>query len=187
VSNFEGLTESQINKLKELQADGHEIGFHGMYHTDAAEYLKNHTVQEYLNYEIIPGIDLMKNKGFNPVDFAYPFGSESSSLTVPLHQYFLHVRGIAKISDSDLIYYQLGSTKTHIYGAEIDEVSNAPLKDITDAILKAKEKNTILILYAHKPVKTNPVEYQITYDKIEKILKNVSDNNMKFYKISELN
>ena len=53
VSQYDGLDEDQIDKLKTLQADGHEIAFHGRYHTDAAAYLETHTIQQYLDYEII--------------------------------------------------------------------------------------------------------------------------------------
>ena len=53
VSQYDGLDEDQIDKLRTLQADGHEIAFHGRYHTDAAAYLETHTIQQYLDYEII--------------------------------------------------------------------------------------------------------------------------------------
>ena len=73
VSNFESLGSDKIALLQELKADGNEIGFHGLYHTEAYEYRQTHTVQEYLDYEIIPGIALMEGYGLKPVDFAYPF------------------------------------------------------------------------------------------------------------------
>jgi PKD repeat protein len=76
VCRFGSLDHDKIDKLKILKADGNEIAFHGLYHTDAVTYLQNHTVQQYLDYEIIPGINLMKDAGLEPLDFAYPDGSD---------------------------------------------------------------------------------------------------------------
>jgi peptidoglycan/xylan/chitin deacetylase (PgdA/CDA1 family) len=194
VSGFASLSEAQVNKLKILKADGHEIAFHGLYHTDAQDYLQTYSINEYLNYEIIPGVELMKNQGLNPVDFSYPYGSENEALTEVLQGYFLHVRGTANSQDYlplkevDSIYYQYGSHQSHIYGIEIEDDSGGnSLDDIFDGILRAKEENKIVIFYAHTPVETEPQEYQLSYDRLDKILINVSENNLKFYTISELN
>lgn len=61
------------------------------------------------------------------------------------------------------------------------------LDDIKNGIIRAKQEDTIVIFYAHTPVETNPQLYQMTYDRLEKILINVSENKMTFYKISEIN
>jgi len=195
VSNFDSLNESQVNKLKILQEDGHEIAFHGLYHTSAQPYLDdNHSIDDYLNYEIIPGLELMKNQGFNPVDFSYPFGSENTTLTEVLQGYFLHIRGTAfsqdylPLREVDLIYYQYGSHQPHIYGISIDDHSGGnSLDDIYDGILRAKEENKIVIFYSHTPVETDPQAYELSYDRLDKILKYISENDLKFYTISEIN
>ena len=196
VSDFASLDEDQIDKLRTLQADGHEIAFHGYQHIDATEYLKNHSISEYLDNQIIPGINLMKKQGFNPVNFAYPFGhgAQNHTLNQALHHYFLHIRGTENswekypLKDITSVYYQYGSNTSLIYGVGIDDVTYGnSLNDIYDCISRAKEQDKILILYAHDPVYTNPLNYQVSNERLEKILINVSQNKLKFYTISEIN
>jgi PKD repeat protein len=186
VSQFEGLDEDQIDKLRTLKADGHEIAFHGTNHEDAALYLNNHSIQEYIDDEIIPGISLMENAGLTPVDFAYPYGSENDTLTAALQTYFIHIRGTQSRID-DPIYYEYGSNQLLIEGIGIDDQTYGnTLDDIYDGILTAKQEDKILIFYAHEPVQNVTGNYMISYDRIEKILINASEQDMKFYTVSEL-
>jgi len=187
VAHFNSLNASQINKLRILQDQGNEIAFHGLEHRDAVEYLKDNSIDAYLNDEIISGLDLMKKAGFNPVDFSYPSGHGNNTLTERLRKYFLHIRLTASLKNGDGFYYEYGSNKTEIYGIGIDDITyDYTLDDIFKSISKAKENNKIIIFYAHIPVQNNPQMYQLSADRLEKILINASENNMKFYKISEL-
>jgi PKD repeat protein len=185
VSNFASLNQDQINKLKTLQADGHEIAFHGYAHVAAAQYLQSHSINEYLDNEIINGVNLMKNEGFNPVDFAYPYGDDDPALTLALQAYFGHIRDTYEGGDDG--YYQYGSNQADIAGFQIDDHPNGPSKDAIDyGISIARQEDKILILYGHQPVQTVTGDYMTSYDMLEHILKTVSENNMKFYTVSEL-
>jgi PKD repeat protein len=180
------LDQDAIEKLRTLQEDGHEIAFHGYNHVNANAYLENHSIQQYLDYEIIPGIDVMNNAGFYPVDFAYPFGSENDTLTAALQANFVHVRGTDSFID-DPFLYAYGSNQLLIEGTGIDDLTYGnTINDIYDAISNAKQEDKILILYAHEPVQTVTENYTISHDRIEKILINVSQQDMKFYTVSEL-
>ena len=180
------LDQDSIDKLRALQDDGHEIAFHGYNHVNANAYLENHPIQQYLDYEVIPGIEVMNNAGFYPVDFAYPFGSENDTLTAALQAYFVHIRGTDSDIDDPLLY-EYGSNQLLIEGVGIDDLTYGnTINDIYDGISSAKQEDKILILYAHEPVQTVTENYTISHDRIEKILKNVSEQNMKFYTVSEL-
>ena len=186
VSNFASLDQAQINKLKTLQADGHEIAYHGYAHVDAAQYMQTHSINNYLENEIINGVNLMKSEGFNPVDFAYPFGSDDPEVTQALGGYFDHVRDTAYSWD-DSIYYEYGSNQYFIAGIGMDDITyGIPITDIYNGISRAKNEDKILILYGHEPVAANPQMYQTSHDRLEKILQFVSDNNLKTFTISEL-
>jgi PKD repeat protein len=185
VSQYEGLDQAQINKLKTLKADGNEIAFHGMYHTDVVEYLNTHSVQQYLDYEIIPGINLMKNDGLTPVDFAYPYGSDDPAATLALEAYFDHTRDTYYDWDNT-IYYRYGSNQAFISGIGMDESYGHSTTEIHNGILKAKTDDRILIFYGHEPVPSNPQQYQTSYARLEDTLKYVSDNNLKTFTISEI-
>lgn len=187
VAHFNSLNASQINKLRILQDEGNEIAFHGLEHRDAVEYLKDHSIDAYLNDEIISGLDLMKKAGFNPVDFSYPSGHGTKPLTERLKKYFLHVRLTDSLKNGDGFYYDYGSNQTEIYGVGIDDITyDYSLDDILKSISTAKENDKIVIFYAHIPVQNNPQMYQLSTDRLEKILINGSENTMKFYKIAEL-
>jgi PKD repeat protein len=186
VSQPGNLDGSQLDKLRTLQADGHEIGYHGYAHLDAAAYLQTHSIQQYIDNEITPGVSLMQNAGLNPADFAYPYGSESGPLTAALAAYFGHVRGTHSAVYSPL-YYEYGSGQLLIQGVGIDDLSYGnTINEIYDAISGAKQEDQIIIFYAHVPVETVSGDYQISYDRLEKILIYGSNNNMKFYTVSEL-
>jgi len=186
VSNFASLDQDQINKLKTLQADGHEIAFHGYNHEDAVVYLQSHTVTDYMNNEIYRGVDLMKSNGFNPVDFAYPYGYDDPAATQALEGYFDHVRDTAYSWD-DAIYYQYGSNQFFIAGIGMDDVTYGnSMTDIYDGISRAKTEDKILIFYGHEPVAGDPGMYQTSYTRLENMLKFVSDNNLKTFTVSEL-
>jgi peptidoglycan/xylan/chitin deacetylase (PgdA/CDA1 family) len=186
VSNFYELDQTQIDKLKVLQADGHEIAFHGYNHEDVVAYLQSHTLNEYMNNEIISGINLMKSNGFNPVDFAFPYGSDDPRATAAMTPYFLHMRDTYYDWDNT-IFYQYGSNASVISGIGIDDNTYGnSLTDIYAGIAKAKTDNRILIFYCHEPVASNPGEYQTSYDRIDKILANVKNNNMTFYRVADI-
>jgi len=187
ISNFNALDQDEITKLKTLQADGHEIAFHGYNHEDEVEYLQSHTLNEYLNNEIIRGINLMKSQGFNPVNFAYPYGADDPAARPALGAYFGHMRDTYYDWDNT-IYYTYGSNIPYIAGIGIDDNTYGnSLMDITTGIAKAKADDKILIFYGHETVaSSNPGEYQTSFARLESILKYVSDNGMKTYTIAEI-
>jgi PKD repeat protein len=185
VTQYANLDKDQINELKALQADGNEIGYHGYAHLDATAYLENHTVNDYMNNEIINGVTLMRADGFDPVDFALPGGAgdENSGLMAALQQYFTHIRGINRAPP----YYQYGSNVPLIHAQGIDDISyGQSINDLYNYISTAKENDEIIIFYGHIPVQTVTDEYQVSYDRLDNILKNGSDQNMTFYTISEI-
>jgi len=92
VTRFDCLTVEQLCKLRELEIQGCEIGCHGFRHLNAVEYLKTHTIDEYILVEIIPAIQIMKLHGFEPESFAYPFGTRTPELDEMLKKYFKHIR-----------------------------------------------------------------------------------------------
>ena len=147
VSNFNTLDQAQIDKLKVLQADGHEIAFHGYNHEDVVSYLQSHTLSEYINNEIIQGINLMKSNGFNPVDFAFPFGSDDPAATEAMKPYFLHMRDTYYDWD-DTIYYEYGSNTPYIAGIGIDDNTYGnSMTDIYYGIDKAKADKKLSLIH----------------------------------------
>jgi peptidoglycan/xylan/chitin deacetylase (PgdA/CDA1 family) len=88
VARFDRLNEDQIKKLKIFRNDGHEIAFHGLRHLNAVNFVKDNSVEKYLEVEILPGINIMKNKGFYPLSFSYPFVAHTSRIDNALFNLF---------------------------------------------------------------------------------------------------
>ena len=59
VSHFNRLGQYSIDKLKALRDDGHEIGFHGLKHLNAVKFMESRPIEQYMNEEILPGIEMM--------------------------------------------------------------------------------------------------------------------------------
>lgn len=75
VTQFDSLTVNDIEYLHDFERDGHEIGSHGARHLLAEHFLASHTLAEYLDTEIHPSIERMRQHKFNVTSFAYPYGS----------------------------------------------------------------------------------------------------------------
>ena len=130
-------------------------------------------------------LSLMQADGFNPVDFSFPngHGDDNSSLMNALQNYFTHIRSTGR----GPIYYQYGSNEPLIYAQGIDDITyGQSMNDIYHYISTAKANDEIVIFYCHDPVPGNPRDYQISYSRLQNILANASQNNMKFYTVSEL-
>jgi peptidoglycan/xylan/chitin deacetylase (PgdA/CDA1 family) len=94
VDRWNKLDSWEIEILNNLSKDGHEIGFHSRSHGDYFEFLEqNLTEYDYLNEEILPGIDQMEDVGFNATSFAYPRGHRDESIDAVLLDYFSVLRG----------------------------------------------------------------------------------------------
>ncbi len=136
--------------IRHFQIDGHEIGFHGTHHINAVKYLENHSIEDYLNYEIRPALAAMEKDGLHITDFSYPYGAHTSELdSVLLSKYFYFIK--------------LGSTKHYYYDRYLDKqiIHPFPLDrrywvkyhlSIHDAITlidSAYKYNKIIMFYGH--------------------------------------
>ncbi len=127
VSHFDQLTDDSIEKLRVLQNEGHEIGYHGLRHLNAVNFVKETSLDNYLVTEIIPGMNIMAEHGFVPTSFSYPYGAHTREIDEALLKCFKHIRGTAftdkhkRMVNLDHIYYK----KRHagmLYGAGVDNI-----------------------------------------------------------------
>ncbi len=189
VSHVDLLTAAAIDKLKILRDDGHEIGFHGLRHLNAVKFVENHSIDDYLSSEILPGIDVMSGHGFFPLNFSYPYGAHTSHIDAALLKLFKHVRGTSftnstrRMPELSNIYCKYNDSV--IYGAGIDKVYQNSIEEIQEGLRRAMKKKETLILYAHKPA-TRGEDYSFTPEKMEAILKYASEIGAKFYRTKDL-
>jgi hypothetical protein len=103
VTRFDRLSEEQRDKLHQLAADGHSIEAHGLRHQNAPAYVEQHGLDAYMEEEALPSIQLLRDDGFDPVAFAYPFGSRTGELDDALLEHVQMLRSVSFSIESPLV------------------------------------------------------------------------------------
>lgn len=191
IGHPEKLTEEEVSMLHKLQDDGHEIACHSMNHIDAPEFLKDHSIDEYIKQEIFPAIEKMKQYGFDVKTYAYPFGKNTPESDKALLKYFKVLRKATyNIENCDMDKIDRTFTKINkdrvVDAMGIDYEYKISPSNLETAIKRANFKNEILVLHAHKIVDTGS-GYAISRDYLEQAFKFAQQYQLKSLRISELN
>ncbi len=170
ISNPQSLDSLKVLKLKDLQNDNHEIACHGYNHLNSLDYLD--TIDIYIEKEITSAINSLKNKGFNVVSFAYPYGESTAYIDSVLLSYFTFLRKATyNIHNTDIDTYDeiyVSSSSTRVCNAMgIDCNYAISLENLEKAIQRAANNNEILILYAHK-INNSGEDYTISPEYLKK-------------------
>lgn len=185
VTQWDSLTPAEINKLKILQQDGHEIAFHGARHVLSEYYIKEHSLEDYLNTEILAGIKSMQAAGFYPTTFAYPYSAKYWGTDRELLKYFYVLRSEEPLRDKtdastiDACYYE-NTGERLVYAITIDRNANLKAKGWEKALNRAWQNKEVLLLYGHTPMETFDVAF------LEEILAMAKSKNLKFFRTSDL-
>ena len=188
ISKANTLTTQQFDELRNLQEKGHEIAGHGMYHTRATEYVEEHGLEDYINMEIIPMIEIFNNESLIVSSYVYPYGSRNSEIDEVLYNYFDILRGVTGgiTEPSEHNCYYDGSPL--VFGIGIDSsYEHFSIEYLIELLDYSKGNDKILILYAHKPVDIVTGDYQTEIETLETICKYVVENNMTFYSLNDIN
>ena len=94
VTRFDRLSQAQHDELHALADDGHDIEAHGLRHLVAPDYVNEFGLQAYLDDEALPSIELLRQDGFDPVAYAYPFGARTGELDRALLDHVQLVRSV---------------------------------------------------------------------------------------------
>lgn len=196
------LTPDEIIKIKQLQKDGHEIGFHGTIHGNATEMLKSHGPENYIETELKPGLRRLAQIGIKPTSYAHPGGNHTDEAdSILLANGFKILRDVAQAERKLFgipvyhlaprimrwIYYPFNK-KRIVDALMIDEGTNISENEIKEALKKAKDTNTAMMIFGHQPLYAKPKngEYGFSVAFLETILKEAKSQNLKFYTMSEL-
>ncbi|AWH85899.1 polysaccharide deacetylase [Flavobacterium album] len=187
VTKFGTLNSSQIGELHTLKDYGHEIAAHGLNHLDARNYIAQHGADAYLETEIYPMMALMDANQLHAESFAYPFGSRNATTDGVLLKEFGMVRGTTygQLPPSSQNCYYTGNHL--VYGLGLDKsYPHFSVPYFLSLLEYARDHNKIVIFYAHRPVEAVNGEYETDYDTLFAICDYVKTNNMRFYRISDL-
>ena len=188
ITRFNQFSDAKIQKLKILNNYGHEIGGHGLNHLNAASFISTNGTIDYLNQEIHPMITLINNVDFSVTSFAYPFGARNVATDNLLLNEFQIIRGTTYGSSNPAIQKCFYNNDRLVFGLGIDNnYSHFSISYFISLLEYAKNNNKVVIFYAHKPVISSQANYETEYQTLIEICRYVhNNNNMKFYKMSEL-
>ena len=155
VSHFDKLVDREIGMLKEIESRGHEIGYHTISHFKPTDFVVKYSIEEYINREISPGMELMFSAGFKPRSFAFPYNDSNDELQIKLLEQFDILRLRADVL-ADALYEK--SNRNRILRAKSIDLhinsSNPEFKfrildDIVEEFRVASKENKIIATYAH--------------------------------------
>jgi peptidoglycan-N-acetylglucosamine deacetylase len=183
------LDSTHVENLRLLNSDGHEIGCHGMYHLDATEYADS--IDQYINIEILPALELMNGFGFEIKSFGYPYGLSTDRIDSAMLDHFTFLRkatmnyNYTTIDTYDEIYATRDSHNV-VNSMGIDNIFEISQENLETGILRALNKDEVLVLYAHS-IDTVAGDYNIDPEYLENIFKIVSKYEVRSLRMSDLN
>lgn len=187
VCRIDSIGAPQIQKLLQMQKEGHEIAGHGYHHYNAVKFVQQNGIDAYMQQEINPMIVSMKKKGFNVTSFAYPYGERSEELDKALSPEFKIIRGRAfggELPEKQDSYF---NNSKIVFAFDIDNSHiHFSIPYLLELLDYAKKHNKILILCSHKPVKKVTENYQTKIETLEFVCRYMKLNNLKYYTLSDL-
>lgn len=182
------LKKAQIEKLKILQQEGHEIGCHGLNHLNVIEYTDS--IDVLIKKEIKPAIKYFADMGFTTSSFAHPYGNSNAKIDSALFNYFHYLRQATwNIKDTTIDYYDeifANSDNYHsINSMGIDTNYRISFENLTSGILRAKERNEVLVLHAHN-INSSLKNYTVSAEYLEKCFMICKNQNIKSICVSDL-
>ncbi|MEZ0007174.1 peptidoglycan/xylan/chitin deacetylase (PgdA/CDA1 family) [Flavobacterium sp. 28YEA47A] len=187
VCRIDSIGTPQIQKLLEMQKEGHEIAGHGYHHYNAIKYVAANGINEYMKQEIDPMLASMNRLSFNVSSFAYPYGQRSDSIDKALSSKFNIIRGRAFRCDTpetEGCYFR-GGKYMYAFGIDDNHV-HFSMSYLLELLDYTKKNNKILILCGHKPVKNVTENYQTKIETLEFICDYMKLNDLQFYTLSDL-
>lgn len=193
IASFQLLTEEEKRLTREMMADGHEIAHHTASHPDINVYLETHSLDEYMNTEIIPMKNQMEAEGFPCYTFAYPKGTSTNASDSRLLSYFYSVRKtynsylLKKPEDLDAIYYRYGDNEL-LNAASIDQKTKISINEIFAAMEKAKKSKQTVSFYCHNIAVSGATydELSIKESDLKELISKANQLGLKSYTASEI-
>ena len=185
VSAYHSFSHEQKNKLRIIEAHGNEVAYHTSNHADLVKLNRTSGANAVIDQEIRPDLNLMKADGFNPVNFAYPFGQHDDVLNLMLLQYFKSVRVLSHPPYNKSYACYKGNTNKVFYSIGIDSKSKLKDEDIRAKMQVANANNTCVFLYAHA-INDASKKFQISADRIRFIGRVAREYNLQFVTTADM-
>jgi len=117
------IPDEEWPMIHALRDAGHTIAFHGTYHLDAREFIPRVGCKKFMEVEIWPGMEILKQRGFDDIHhYAYPHGNENPITRNCLSKYFDTLRTVGFRS------YKQDEIKSNRYRIKSFNLAKIPLK-----------------------------------------------------------
>lgn len=95
VTRFHTLSDARIEMLRAMESAGHGIEYHSTDHLNAVDYVEEHGVAAYIEEEFLPDWQKMRDEGFAPTSFAYPYGHRTDEIDAALLEHVELLRSLS--------------------------------------------------------------------------------------------
>ena len=185
ISHYHTFNKQQKGWLREIERHGHEIAFHTATHPDLAKEAAKKGLVTVEEKEIKSDLKMMQADGYNPTNFAYPFGSYTSQLNTCLLRTFKSVRALSNQQNYNLsLAKETGEGKV-LYGANVDNNSRLNEDGILSLMDKAREHHNCLVMVAHQ-INTPNTKLQISRERLHYIARMAEERHLRFITVNEL-
>lgn len=186
ISGILTLESSEVDKLLEMQEMGHEIGCHSLYHLHPHKFLEVFTIQDYMQYEVIPALRQMKAYGFKVDSWAYPYNAYTPNLVKEISNYFkvqrsrstdFFLEDSCEFEDRSALLRAV-SIDTHVKGNPIK--STEDMIRIIASLKAAAQENKSIALYGHAIGKHESLSHSIDPESLVGIINIAKQCGLKF-------
>jgi peptidoglycan/xylan/chitin deacetylase (PgdA/CDA1 family) len=184
ISHYHAFNKQQKAWLKDIESKGHEIAFHTATHPDLAKEVARNGMAATEEKEIKKDLKLMQADGYNPTDFAYPFGSHTSQLNTCLLRTFKSVRALSNQQNYNLSLVKEAGEGKVLYGANVDNNSRLKNDGIGSLLDKAREHHDCVVMVAHQ-INSN-IQLQISRERLQYIARLAKEKNLRFVTVNEI-
>jgi hypothetical protein len=78
VARYTGISPEAHVELAMLDQAGHDVEAHSIAHLRGPTFVEEYGLGSYLDDEVVPSIDLLRDDGYEVLSYAYPFGVHTS-------------------------------------------------------------------------------------------------------------
>lgn len=182
---------------RQLIAHGHAIGSHSVHHLKALDFVREHSMEEYLRQEIQPQLDAWHAAGIPITAFAFPSSSSDAATERALLQVFRHLRTGGpmapgdRLSDCAPFFTPLAQVPAR--GALPSKgIDYAPTREdrtfeqLDAALTRAATRGEVLTLYAHGIRRLGGKGHFITPQALEHLFTKARELKLAFYTFDQL-
>jgi peptidoglycan/xylan/chitin deacetylase (PgdA/CDA1 family) len=100
IAFYNTMSPSDKAGVQQLAADGHAVEAHTVKHQRAPEYVEEYGLDAWMNNEVQPSIDELRDDGYTIDAFAYPYGSRTDETDQAVLDRVKLVRSVSYTWDS---------------------------------------------------------------------------------------